>query len=151
MTEFKEELVINALHTDKSEVGKKYWCSDNLLDLKRLVETNIPGKIETLYRVEMSEDCFPFHTTCANAWQFLYPCEEPPMKRMTNRQLAEWLAKGNGEQTKSNFRYTFILHEYYKGNEDEEVDEGYLIRPFGQTEWIEPTVDIYERDCRGVK
>ena len=34
---------------------------------------------------------------------------------------------------------------------DEEVDKTCLIRPFGQTEWIEPTVDIYERDCKGGK
>ena len=25
------------------------------------------------------------------------------------------------------------------------------IRPWGSGEWIEPTVDIYERDCKGVK
>lgn len=34
MAEFKEELVINALHIDKAEVGKKYWCSDNIFWLK---------------------------------------------------------------------------------------------------------------------
>lgn len=151
MAEFKEELVINALHLEKAVIGKKYWCSDNLLDLKRLVETNIPIKIETLSKVEMSDDCFPFHTTCASAWQYLYPYEEPPKKRMTKRQFAEWIAKGNGEYTFEGCAKNFFIFEYEGSEENEEVNGDIIIRPWDSEEWIEPTVDIYERDCKGGK
>lgn len=38
MAKFEERKVINALHPEKAEVGKKYWCSDELLYLKEEVE-----------------------------------------------------------------------------------------------------------------
>lgn len=73
------------------------------------------------------------------------PKEEPV--RMTNRQLAEWVGKGNGE-----WLAIMGVHSdfgYVKGKEDLEVSSDFLIRPWGSDEWIEPTVDIYERDCKG--
>ena len=51
MAEFKEELVINALHTDKAEIGKKYWYADNIIELKRCVERNDNTKtLVSIYR-----------------------------------------------------------------------------------------------------
>lgn len=35
MAVFDESKVINALHKDKAEIGKKYWVSDNIVDLKK--------------------------------------------------------------------------------------------------------------------
>lgn len=149
MAEFKEEFVINALHTDKAVIGKKYWCSDNLLGLKRLVETNNPVRIGTLTRAEISDDCFPFHTTCGSVWQFLYPYEEPPMKRMTNIQLMEWLAKGNGLfNYKNGSTYCYTDFAFMKQILNEEVNEDIVICTWDSYDWIEPTVDIYERDCQ---
>lgn len=69
---------------------------------------------------------------------------------MTNIQFMEWLSKGNGVYKNLG---GYVHSSYVEQVEllDEEVDETYLILPFGQTEWIEPTVDVYERDCKGGK
>lgn len=40
MAEFDESKVINALHTDKAVIGKKYWFADDLISLKEIVEGN---------------------------------------------------------------------------------------------------------------
>lgn len=78
------------------------------------------------------------------------PEEEKP-KRMTNRQLAEWLAKGNGEHSygegKNDPAFTYWSYDAEEMNLP--VEEEVVIRPWGSDEWIEPTVDIYNRDCKG--
>ena len=51
---------------------------------------------------------------------------------MTNLQLAEWLAKGNGQYK---FRNGYAVGDI-------------LIRPWGTDEWIKPSLEIYERDCK---
>jgi len=76
--------------------------------------------------------------------------EEKP-KKMTNRQLAEWLAKGNGEHSygegKDDPAFTYWSYDQEEMNLP--IEEEVVIRPWGSDEWIEPTVDIYERDCNG--
>lgn len=152
MAEFKEELVINALHPEKAVIGKKYWCYDNLLGLKRIVKANLYHIVAKLERIEMSDDyAFPFYTTCGGAWQFLYPYEEPSEQRMTKRQFAEWLAKGNGEYTFEGCAKNFFIFEYEGSEENEKVSDDIIIRSWDSEEWIEPTVDIYKRDCKGDK
>ena len=68
--------------------------------------------------------------------------------RMTYRELAEWLAKGNGEfrpnQT-SGMAYTTSNYRYDCTPDIIPID--YKIRRWGSDEWIEPTVDVYEEDC----
>ena len=71
---------------------------------------------------------------------------EKEPKLMTCRQLSEWLARGNGQIRfpdggiiYSNFDYT---------TSRDESPNKFLIRPWGSDEWIKPTVDIYERDCK---
>lgn len=79
MAEFKEELVINALHPEKAEEGKKYYYSDRLLNLRKYVEEN---NITYTGELTSTEDkSYPFcvdEGSCG--WQFLYPYEEPPKK-----------------------------------------------------------------------
>ena len=77
--------------------------------------------------------------------------EEPPKQRMTNRQLAEWCAKGNGEFTWGNDTQSYTEYPYARKLVNEYVDDIIIIRPWDSEEWIEPTVDIYERDCKGGK
>lgn len=75
------------------------------------------------------------------------PEEEKPV-RMTNRQLAEWCVGNNG-QVRHRDSYIRTYHNYSLGEDDVPVRELILIRPWGSDEWIEPTVDIYNRDCKG--
>lgn len=150
MAQFDESKVINALHPEKAEVGKKYYCSDNLLKLKKYVEENNIDFVGILKEVEDLKYS-PFNSS-RYLWQFLYPYEEPPKQRMTNIQLMEWINKGNGM-----FKYWDDSDTYYAYKSckektlNNEVDKGTLIRSWDSEEWIEPTVDIYERDCKGDK
>ena len=66
---------------------------------------------------------------------------------MTNLQLAEWLAKGNGQYRLKGESTEGSFWMVYEDEEDLAVDSA-LIRPWGTDEWIKPTVAIYERDCR---
>lgn len=76
---------------------------------------------------------------------------EPEPRLMTNRELAEWLAKGNGQ-----LKYTVddsntmavARFNYNLTDEDNDVSPIIRIRPWGNDEWIKPTYDIYEKDCK---
>ena len=76
--------------------------------------------------------------------------EEPKPKRMTRRQLAEWCAKGNGQWMSDYNPFTYLpYYSYSPSSEDEEFSDHIKIRLWGSNEWIEPTEDIYLRDCCG--
>lgn len=65
-------------------------------------------------------------------------------RRMTNRELSEYLAKGNGEM--KNFGYALFnistCHCYADVAENENVDRNILIRDFGSDEWREPLIEV---------
>ena len=74
---------------------------------------------------------------------------KPKLRRMTCRQLAEWLAKGNGAALEVSGRLVFYTHAQISlTNETLEVPDGYKIRRWDSDEWVEPTTDIYEEDCK---
>ena len=73
----------------------------------------------------------------------------PKPKRMTHRQLAMWLAKGNGECSYNNTVYylsAYGYHCYDMRHANDFVDEHIRVRKWDSEEWIEPTVDLLE-DC----
>ena len=70
---------------------------------------------------------------------------------MTNRQFSEWLAKGNGEYTLNALENAYTEYAYSKNGENNEVVSEIKIRTWDSDEWVEPTVDIYERDCKKVR
>lgn len=78
------------------------------------------------------------------------PEEEKP-KRMTNRQLAEWCSTGKGfwKHAPSNSGTVYHYYWFHEPDMNKEVSGDIVIMPKGSDEWIEPTVDIYERDCKG--
>lgn len=145
MAQFEESKVINALHPEKAQIGKKYWYSDNILNLKNYVEEDDVHYIgELIFEIG---SYYPFHFNRGN-WQFLYPYEEPPKQRMTNRMLAEWLAKGNGLYcVNDDVYYTFYC---LKEDLDQELEVGIKLCSWGSEEWVEPTRIIYDRDCCGM-
>lgn len=62
-------------------------------------------------------------------------------KRATNIQLVEWLAKGNGVYR---FKMGGVIRvdiPIDSTSEDTELEKGLQIRPFGTTEWLEPTLE----------
>lgn len=140
MAQFDESKVINTLHTDKAVVGKKYWYADNMFDLKNRIEHN-DYTIGIL--TEIRGGLFKFGVY---NWYLLYPYEEPPKKRMTNIQLMEWLNKGNGIIKHDG--YCFCHRTCVEDDLNDEVDEDIVIRTWDSEEWVAPTVDIYDRDCK---
>ena len=69
---------------------------------------------------------------------------------MTTIQFAEWLAKGNGVYKNKSIGsyYIYCYYEFPEQDSNEEIDDIFVIRPFGQTKWIIPSVDIYNMDCK---
>lgn len=69
-------------------------------------------------------------------------------RRMTNRELARWLAEGNGEMKINYFLFNAIKptvyasHSYLQGTENKEVESSIRIRDFGSDEWREPLIEV---------
>lgn len=148
MAEFKEELIINALHPEKAEIGKKYWFADTLRGLKEKVEGGSGDITDTLKMIDYTRGHY-FIDKKNISWEFLYPYD-PSKQRMTRGQLMEWLSKGFGLM-KYRVGLCYIATGCLEKDLNEECAEDILIRPWDSDEWIEPTVDIYERDCKGGK
>lgn len=81
-------------------------------------------------------------------WNNVYPieCNKKPKKRMTNRQLSMWLAKGNGEYSNSNLRCAYNHYQYGESEANNFVDVSFRVRKWDSEEWVEPTTDLLE-DC----
>ena len=130
----------------KKYIGKKGAFSDHFWDICEEPEGRLLG---TLVKAD-GKNVYPFMRQDDEGFQFFRPIlEEEKEERMTNRQLAEWLAKGNGEYSYDSgytISYNFV---YSKGQEAEPTPDYYiLIRRWGDTEWVKPTRAIYEEDCK---
>lgn len=69
--------------------------------------------------------------------------EKPAPRRATNRELAKWLAQGNGEWRygESDRVHSNIGFGYDGNKENNTLDEKVMIRKWDDAEWHEPTVD----------
>lgn len=68
--------------------------------------------------------------------------EEPKPRRVTNRELSKWLAKGHGEYANTVCCSTsYITYEYFLDSAESEVSENILVRKWDDVDWHEPTVD----------
>lgn len=84
------------------------------------------------YQVVTTESCYDY---CAEIPQ------KPKPKRATNIQLMEWLAKGNGVyrfSENSGLRMDIAVAD---GLANMVLAPDMQIRPFGTTEWLEPTLE----------
>lgn len=139
--------VLDYRTASKAVVGKKYIFGDHLRPLRESPEEY---GIRELFGVDEQHDS-PFVVKSGCHWQFCREVIEEEV-RMTNRQLAEWLAKKNGERTYADENSSiFIYWTYSKDEENKAVPDDIRIRYWGSDEWVVPTLDIYERDCKGVK
>lgn len=97
---------------------------------------------------------------CGGEWKHVYPVEwnktkvEETLKpkRMTNRQLAKWLAEGNGQILFASITdlsielgaTTRVSHPYDLCYDADECSNRVRVRKWNSEEWIEPTVDLLE-------
>lgn len=128
----------------KKYIGKKGTFSDTL---KRIIECPMQGWESSLTKVEEEKSC-PFNGKGLCSFQFFRPILEDEEELMTHRQLAEWLAKGYGEYSARNSVSVFSVFSYFSKDADKPVRYDILIRRWGDTEWMRPTRDIYEEDCK---
>lgn len=129
----------------KQYIGKKGAFSDNLRVISDMAED-----CDVLILMEIGEGCtYPFAGEPEDdAFQFFRPILEEEEPLMTNRQLAEWLAKGNGECSCKDSKQVFYSWPYSKDNEDKPVEDYIRIRRWRDTEWSKPIKAIYEEDCK---
>lgn len=130
-------------------IGKKVFASDSLVRVH-----NPTTMFFMLVYIDLCNAEHPFRCKLLDYdfnFQFIREVieeekEEP--KLMTNRHLAEWLAKGNGERKLREDEPVSNALIYYEDDENLPVGEDVVIRPWDSDEWVKPTVDIYERDCK---
>ena len=106
------------------------WDSGHKKPKTKLVWGISPCAVHNLYRVH-----------CDNGARYMCCAEIPeePKKRATNIQLMEWIAKGNGVWKSGRSVNTYL--SYFEDSLEKEVEDYILIRPFGTTEWLEPTLE----------
>jgi hypothetical protein len=125
----------------KSQYGDKEW-----------VDCGCPAWSETYeYRVKPEDSkC----NTCSYQCEPDMPCRtcgdgsnyKPRVivhgkRRMTNRELARWLARGNGQVKHHASNYTLnTLNAYNVHDDDKECPDYLLIRGWDEEEWHEPEV-----------
>lgn len=133
-------------------IGKRVVVSDVFYDLEKT--TAVSDDIGTLIIIKENSG-YPFSVKFYNedviSYQFIREIEEDKPKLMTNRQLAEWLAKGNGLWKHEPSYSGLVYHFYWFIEKDmgEEIPNDIVIMYNDSDEWVVPTVDIYERDCKG--
>lgn len=131
----------------KAFIGKKGVFSDSLRDI---CERPAEKRFGTLVDAD-GKDAYPFMRLDEDSrrcpFEFFRPILEEDEPLMTNRQLAEWLAKGNGEFFCEGGQISSSNFVYYKEEGDNSVSASTLIRRWRDTEWSKPTRAIYEEDC----
>ena len=128
----------------KKLIGKMVLVSDYLRDINECSECVIPAIL-----VEVKCEITHLFITSKGAYQFIREVIEGSKPEiMTNRQLAEWLARGNGEYTYINSGLACTYYGYFKSTQNDHVSDNLRIRSWDSEEWVMPTVDIYERDCK---
>ena len=61
-------------------------------------------------------------------------------RRMTNRELAKWLADGNGQKIEGLNKFVYTTYAY-KDGDNVPCRRGVLIRGWNETEWHEPEME----------
>ena len=73
-----------------------------------------------------------------STWQHCAEIPEvPESKLVTYRELARWLAKGNGEVKDDDVVYS--NWNYYNDQENNPIKDSLLVRKWDDTEWHKPT------------
>ena len=134
---------------DKAGEGKKYVFGNLLRYISERPEQLEVMELERVDR-DVSFVFFAKGSDGKGAFQFCREAIEEEVL-MTNRQLAEWLERKNGEHSYTDSPHVFHHWPYLKGDENEPIQSNVRIRSWDSCEWVVPTLEIYERDCKGAK
>ena len=138
--EFDKSRVYTALNADEVKPGSKVFVADSLAALKLKVKENAPQDLFILDKVLPEDYGFRFYVDGVD-FILCYIVSEPEPKeprRMTNRELARWLAQGNGQcMFTTNAVSTTYSYGIFDGRE---IPDGIMIRGWDETEWREPVI-----------
>lgn len=65
---------------------------------------------------------------------------EPKKRRMTNRELAKWLAEGKGQKIDDSNKFAYTAYAY-KDDDNAPCRKDVMIRAWNETEWHAPEVE----------
>ena len=146
----------------KNLIGKRVFASDCLAEIAGDCLEDIVNYIPNRHRCildRIEEGFYPFcvKNGSDDRFQFIREVIEDKPTLMTNRQLAEWLAKGNGQMVSVNEKkqidsldFIFTRYNFREREGGDFVGQDIRIRSWDSNEWVMPTVDIYGRDCKGI-
>lgn len=152
----------NEVHSNYQPTEPKYYLSVNKNDyLEITISQNKTNnaiyngtKKECERMAKIIDNVFGDCGNCKGGCVLCYCCgklgyiikkysHEKYTRRMTNRELSEWLAKGNGEMKNLySIINTHTCHCYANDAENKNVDYYILIRDFGSDEWREPLIEV---------
>lgn len=134
--EFDINRVYTAVNADLVKPGSKVLVADDLETLRYVVKED--HDLDTLTVVN-SEDYGNRFNIDGVSYMLAYLVSEPKEpRRMTNRELARWLAQGNGQWKGTN---TIGIAYSYSMYDDHEIPDSVMIRGWDEAEWREPTVE----------
>ena len=139
MREFDMNKVITPASVDKAIVGKYYYYEDTIPKLQNKVSNNrMPEKLCLVCNAY--SEAYPFIVENGR-YLFLYPYEDADVCELASqREFVKWLAQGNGEWARRSDNIRVYTDAKYMDSEgDECVSDEFLVRAFGENEWVIPT------------
>lgn len=106
-------------------------------------EDHVPIREKRLFSFDKRFKC-PFTDEENLCWPHCALFPDPPKpRRATNRELARWLAQGNGEHKEIITDHECCMTYFYYSDRGRNVElpKGIKVRKWSDTEWHEPTVD----------
>ena len=137
--------VLDYTTASKAVVGKQYILGDYLRLLQETPQDYLPEKLCEV----CEQNSNPFVNYAGCAFQFCREVIEEEFL-MTNRQLAEWCSEGKGlwKHSPSNSGTVYHYYWFLEPDMNKEVPNNIVIMAKSSDEWVKPTVDIYNRDCK---
>ena len=137
MPKFEDKFVYRVY--DESLKGKRVFHSNSIPKLAKYVEENDERFVGTV--IGTNNDTYSFHIKDKENYMFVYfdpdykfLTDDDSKRLVTNRELAMWLSKGNGEICMSDIKLTYHLYE-----NDNELVTDILVRKWCDDGWHKPT------------
>jgi hypothetical protein len=147
MREFDIDKVITPLTAHKAVIGNDYYCGDTVFTIKRsFFAKETPKKLVSI--CDVLETGYPF-AVYGSQYVFLYPYEDADVHEIaTQRELAKWIAQGNGEWAREGGKSVFTDMTYTGSDGDSPVLDDVRVRAFGENEWVLPTKKYLDEHTR---
>ena len=124
--------------TDVQNLPKRMLVWDTLSNTaeERVVIALVKDKFDKIYVIAQHN-----FTSGVTIWE--YCAEIPSIRNATHRELAEWLAKGNGE-VRTNEQYVYTHWNYCITDADKIITSLLFVKKFEDDDWHKPTVEYLD-------